>query len=65
MKLSKELKMKKLSTLKKNKDKRKTEDNKDQQILKTNLSLEDLAPKTRKMKDNKWRKTMARDLKIK
>lgn len=48
--------------LNKNKDKRKTEDSKDQQILKINLNLEDLA---QKMKRNKWKKMMAKDLEIK
>lgn len=59
MKLNKELKIKKLSMLKKNKGKRNTEDNKDQQILKTNLSQEDLAQKMMK-RDNKWRKMMGK-----
>ena len=64
MKLSKELKMKKLNTLKKNKDKRNTEDNKDQQILKISLSREDLAHKMMK-RDNKSKKMMVKDLEIK
>lgn len=64
MKLSKELKMKKLNMLKKNKDKRKIEDNKDHQILKISLSLEDLAQKMMK-RNNKWKKIMVKDLEIK
>lgn len=64
MKLSKELKMKKLNMLKKNKDKRKIEDNKDHQILKISLSLEDLAQKMMN-RNNKWKKIMVKDLEIK
>ena len=56
--------MKKLNTLKKNKDKRNTEDNKDQQILKISLSREDLAHKMMK-RDNKSKKMMVKDLEIK
>lgn len=64
MKLSKELKMKKLNMLKKNKDKRKIEDNKDHQILKISLSLEDLAQKMMN-RNNKCKKIMVKVLEIK